>query len=183
MVPDYAAGSIGIVSLGEELGDVEERVRQALQARFHLPGVVMPPQRVPGGSLDVGRGQHDAHEMLAWLEEQYSESPARVLAVTQVDLCLPVLTFVFGEARLGGRVALVSTFRLREEFYGQQADQDLLLSRLEKEAIHEVGHVLGLTHCLDRNCVMYASHSVMDTDVKSPLLCASCHAELPSFAQ
>lgn len=180
---EQAAGSIGIVSLGEAQGDEEARVLQALGARFHLPGVVMSPQPLIEDYLDARRGQYDALGILGWLEALYPESPDRVLAIAQVDLCLPVLTFVFGEARLGGRVALVSTHRLREAFYGRPEDRDLLLSRLEKEAIHEVGHLLSLTHCLDRNCVMHASHGVMDTDVKSAFLCASCRAELPTWAR
>jgi len=99
-----------------------------------------------------------------------------VLAITPVDLFIPALTFVFGEAHLAGSSGVISTFRLREEYYGRRPDRGLLLSRVEKTAIHEVGHLLGLTHCLDRNCVMHASNSLADTDVKSTSLCPHCHA-------
>jgi archaemetzincin len=98
----------------------------------------------------------------------------RLLAVTSLDLFVPVLTFVFGEAQLGGSCAIVSVHRLREEVYGLPADPVLLQERLFKEAVHELGHTFGLRHCDDWRCVMTSSHSVEWLDVKSSELCANC---------
>jgi archaemetzincin len=85
-----------------------------------------------------------------------------------------VLTFVFGEAQLEGSCAVVSTARLREEFYGLPARDDLLRERLLKEATHEIGHTFGLRHCPDWSCVMASSHAVEVMDVKGAEFCKSC---------
>jgi archaemetzincin len=85
-----------------------------------------------------------------------------------------VLTFVFGEAQLDGNCAVVSTARLKEEFYGLPGRQELLRERLLKEAVHELGHTFGLRHCADWRCVMTSSHAVERLDVKGAEFCRAC---------
>jgi archaemetzincin len=87
---------------------------------------------------------------------------------------VPVLTFVFGEAQLDGNCALVSTARLKEEFYGMPPRRELARERLIKEAVHELGHTFGLRHCADWRCVMSSSHAVERLDVKGAAFCALC---------
>jgi archaemetzincin len=98
----------------------------------------------------------------------------RLLGITGADLYVPVLTFVFGEAQLDGPCALVSTHRLREEFYGLAPRRDLLHDRLLKEALHELGHTFGLRHCRDWRCAMASTHAVERLDLKEPAFCPSC---------
>jgi archaemetzincin len=100
----------------------------------------------------------------------------RVLGVTAADLYIPILTFVFGEAQVGGPCAVVSLHRLRQEFYGLPPDPELLQQRLLKEAVHELGHTMSLTHCEDYSCVMAASHAVEWIDMKEAGLCELCHS-------
>jgi archaemetzincin len=97
--------------------------------------------------------------------------------VTDFDLYIPILTFVFGEAQLGETAALVSTHRLRPEFYGLPHDPRLLQARLLKEALHELGHTFGLRHCSDYLCVMSASHSADRIDLKQADFCPACAGE------
>ena len=174
-------GTLHIVSLGGACGAAVERACRAVYTCLGLRCVVLSPDAPPGFALDAVRNQHDALQILSWLESRFPGPGEMALAIVDVDLFIPVLTFVYGEARLGGRSAVVSTFRLNEGIHGEPCDQDLFLSRVEKESIHEVGHMLGLTHCLDRNCVMVASNSLAQTDVKSPRLCPGCHAQLASM--
>jgi archaemetzincin len=94
--------------------------------------------------------------------------------VTSVDLYVPVLTFVFGEAQLSGSCAVVSLHRLREEFYGLPAREELMRERLVKEAVHELGHTFGLRRCDDWRCVMTSSHAVERLDVKGAEFCFLC---------
>jgi archaemetzincin len=106
----------------------------------------------------------------------------RVLGVAAVDLYIPILTFVFGEAQMGGPCAVVSSYRLRQEFYGLPGDTELLRARLLKEAVHEIGHTLELPHCGNYRCVMAASHAVEWIDLKEAALCGRCHAQVERAA-
>jgi archaemetzincin len=121
----------------------------------------------PHGTLDERRGQHSSRAILAWLAERLPAPGARLLAVTDVDLFIPVLTFVFGEAQLNGAVAVVSTARLHPP-------AALLADRLRKESVHELAHTFGLVHCTSHTCVMARSASIAAVDVKSDRLCADC---------
>lgn len=107
---------------------------------------------------------------------------AVTLGVTEKDLCLPMLSFVFGHAQLGGRVAVVSLARLRQEFYGLPPDAGLLQERAAKEALHEVGHACGLVHCTDSTCAMSLSTGVEQVDAKQAMYCGSCRALLSEKA-
>lgn len=171
-------GKISIVSLGDEPCSLAERVCSAVASRYELTCEILPDEPRPDFALNAVRGQYDAMDLLDYLDRKFPGPDRMILALAHVDLFISVFTFVFGQARLAGRSAIVSTFRLREEYYGRQCEDELLFSRVEKSAIHEVGHMMGLTHCADRNCVMHASNTIADTDVKSPMLCANCHAGL-----
>ena len=122
------------------------------------------------------RSQYHSHRLLARLGRHAPSDGGRLLGVTALDLCVPVFSYVFGEAQMSGPCALVSTFRLREEFYGLPPNPALLEERLLKEAIHELGHTLGLKHCDDWRCVMSASHTVERLDLKGLEYCAACGA-------
>ena len=124
-------------------------------------------------------GQYYSTAILQRLERA-ADLDARVLGVTACDLYVPVLTFVFGEAQLDGNCAVVSTARLREEFYGMPGRDELYRERLVKEAAHELGHTFGLRHCADWRCVMSSSHGVERLDVKGADFCSSCRRKVLS---
>jgi archaemetzincin len=113
--------------------------------------------------------------MHAVLAQAPAEAP-RVLALTDADLFIPALTFVFGRAQLGGRLALVSLARLRAEFHGAPPDPALLAARARKETLHELGHLLGLAHCDRSACAMAFSVNVAGIDAKPERLCPRCAA-------
>jgi len=94
--------------------------------------------------------------------------------VESVDLYAGHLNFVFGEADPDVGIAVVSTYMLRPEFYGEAPSPELFLSRLVKEAVHELGHTFRLGHCPDPACVMHFSNSILDTDLKGPDFCPRC---------
>ena len=128
----------------------------------------------PSLAFDSYRNQYDSTVFLSLLLNGFKETDGKIVGVTDFDLFVPVLTFVFGEAQLSGRAAVVSSFRLRPEYYGLPEDRPLLESRVEKEAIHEVGHTFGLLHCIDPACVMHSSTYAEDIDLKGSMPCQRC---------
>jgi archaemetzincin len=137
-----------------------------------------PPRFDPELAFDDSRGQYNSRILLGQLLRDLRPPGVRVLGVTGVDLFIPVLTFVFGEAQLDGAAAVVSTHRLASELYGLPASPNLLRQRLAKEAVHEVGHTFGLVHCHAARCVMASSTYVEEIDLKSDRFCAGCLAEV-----
>ncbi len=119
------------------------------------------------------RGQYWSTAILERLATT-TDGSYRVLGVTPVDLFVPVLTFVFGEAQLTGVCAVVSYSRLTEEVYGLPPHPESVADRLLKEAVHELGHTFGLRHCDDWRCVMASSHSVERLDTKTASFCQDC---------
>ncbi len=141
---------------------------------FQLQVRIREPWSDPQLTYDASRGQYDSNMLLGQLLSDPSEDALRILGVTSVDLFIPVLTYVFGEAQLGGRAAVISTNRLRSEKYGLPPDPEILISRLEKEAVHELGHTFGLLHCAHSACVMHASTYVEEIDPKGASFCSAC---------
>jgi archaemetzincin len=125
-------------------------------------------------AYDPLRNQYNSSYLLAQLIEDPREDAGRILGVCSFDLFIPILTFVFGEAQLEGIGAVVSAYRLRNEFYGGQSDKQLLMERLLKEATHELGHTFNLYHCHNPGCVMTSSVYVEDIDEKSARFCREC---------
>jgi len=124
------------------------------------------------------RSQYNATLILAGLLRINPDPRAKIVGITRVDLFIPVLTFVFGQAQLDGPGALVSTHRLHNEYYGLPGDEERLAERAIKEVVHEAGHAFGLIHCLDYNCVMHAATYVEDVDLKAERFCPSCESLL-----
>ncbi len=124
------------------------------------------------------RAQYNATLILAGLLRLLPDPHAKIVGITSVDLFIPVLTFVFGQAQLDGPGALVSTHRLHSEYYGLPGDEERLEERTIKEVVHEAGHTFGLIHCHDYDCVMHASTYVEDVDLKSTRFCSSCESLL-----
>ena len=151
----------------------------AMGGLFRVPFRTLARALDPEFAFHPERQQYHSSEILAAMQPLLGKDCWRVLGVADVDLYIPILTFVFGEAQIGGSCALVSSYRLRQEFYGLPCDAGMLRSRLLKEAVHEIGHTLELTHCQDYRCAMAASHAVEWIDIKEAWLCPECQARVP----
>ena len=164
LVPIYLAGRKELI----------EHLVARLRETFRVPVRARNRWFDPETAYDLSRGQYNARLMLKLLLADPATPATRVVGVTSVDLFTPVLTYVFGEAQLDGRAAVVSCHRFQPEAYGLAADDALVFSRLEIETVHELGHTFGLLHCNEADCVMHASTYVEEIDLKSAYFCTAC---------
>jgi archaemetzincin len=133
---------------------------------------------IPQSAFNPKRGQYLSTAILSKLEQINVPKDSKILGVTNVDLYVSNLNFVFGEASLAGKTAVISLARLKSEFYGSPPNESLFRQRMVKEAVHELGHTFGLGHCPDKRCVMHFSNSLRDTDIKSDQFCQNCLKKL-----
>jgi archaemetzincin len=172
------ACDITIQPLGEIAREPLDHIRAALAAAFPAAVSILGECDLPRSAWVPSRGQYDSTRLILALESNPPTEEGRVLAVCDVDLCTRILTFVFGEAEVDGRFAVMSLHRLRQEVYGMPPNTPLFLQRGAKEAIHEIGHTFGLKHCFRYDCIMHASDSIEVTDLKRQEFCARCAAKL-----
>jgi archaemetzincin len=133
---------------------------------------------VPDKTYNPRRKQYQSTRLLKSMEGVERPANELLLGVIDEDLYVPELNFVFGEADVLARIAVIGLQRLRQEYYGLEPDQGLFLLRVAKEAIHELGHTCGLGHCPVRTCVMHFSNSLQDTDRKEAVFCKDCRSRL-----
>jgi archaemetzincin len=155
-----------------------ETVAECIEKIIGTPVRMLEDLDEPAEAFVEKRNQWDSSVILRALIDLAPPDALRLLGVTSHDLCIPVLTFVFGQAQLDGLVSIISTARLKPEFYGLSASPDLTLERACKESIHELGHTFGLVHCGDRSCAMSLSTHVGDVDIKNAEFCRGCRSFL-----
>lgn len=156
--------------------ELAEEIARGTEDVYGVPvAIVDETVGLPDRGYNSTRGQYVASALIRALPP--SDPGVKTLGITDRDLYAPDLNFVFGQAQLPGDRAVMTIARLRQEFWGEQADRDLLIERAVKEAVHELGHTLGLCHCDDPECVMHFSNRLADTDRKGRGICAECHHE------
>jgi archaemetzincin len=166
---------IYIVPIGEVDAQYLTSIAESIEENFGLPVKITSKQGLPAHALDAVRAQYNSNLILQTLLDSAPPDALKVLGVTTVDLFNPIFAFVFGEAQFKGKGAVISSYRL----HGNRQSDALvgcppLLSRLEKEAIHELGHTFGLKHCTDPDCVMQYSVGLECADRKFSYFCATC---------
>lgn len=174
--------AIELQPLGDVHPDVLEILSLALHKTFDVPSTIRDRCLSIEQFYDEPRGQYNSTAILHSLTSPApmqrklhgSGDDVRVVGVTQHDLFIPILTYVFGEAALGGSVAVVSYHRFRNELYGLPSNQQLVQERLWKVTVHEIGHTSGLEHCMLQQCVMHAASYVEELDLKGHEFCPYC---------
>lgn len=173
---------IGVLSLGYVDPNIVLRIQENLSMTFPKTkcSLVNGGFMIPKEAFDKERHQHRSDIILNEICSFHTKERRfeRILGVVDVDIFIPSLSFVFGEAQYPGNVALISLFRLRPEFYGRKPNSELLVERSTKEAVHELGHTYGLRHCSNPFCVMYFSNSIFETDRKQSLFCRKCDLKI-----
>jgi archaemetzincin len=167
-----------VVAIGSVPAQVLEWVEGAVAEWCPWPVRRLPALRLPEDAYDAKRGQYRSVEFMKAVAQYRPSDALRILGVTEVDLAIPMLTFVFGQAQLEGPAAVLSLCRLRQEFYGQRGEEGLLRERVVKETLHELGHTFGLTHCVEPKCAMSLATHIGQVDSKEERYCARCGTQL-----
>ena len=165
---------VTICAVGSVDQHLLEYLAECIAARCGLACKIAARMESPEYAYNETRGQYNSKLILKHLLRQCSNDTLRFMGVTPVDLYVPILKFVFGLAQIEGQCSIISLHRLYPKFYDQPPNPDLVLVRLAKTALHELGHTFGITHCQDRRCVMYSSTRIEHTDFKQPDFCPTC---------
>jgi len=170
--------NITLVSFGYFEKNILEKSAEAVENEFHASVNLREGHVDLSEFYDPSRRQYNGNLLLKLIDSTPFPDSVKTLGLFNVDLFIPILTFIFGQAFLNGRTGIASLYRLSNERYGMTVDNQFLVDRFKKEVIHELGHTFGLIHCQNQACVMRSSTYVEDIDQKDYHFCPNCRAEL-----
>ena len=139
--------NITLVSFGYFEKDILEKTAEAVENEFHALVNLRDGRIDLSEFYDPARRQYNGNTLLRWVDSMPFPDSSKTLGLFNVDLFIPILTFIFGQAFLNGRTGIASLYRFSNESYGMTGDNHFLLDRFKKEVIHELGHTFGLIHC------------------------------------
>lgn len=168
------------ISFGQFNNDFLEKIAAAVSTEFGVTVDIGIDHTELTPFYDPARRQYNGDELIRYIHSEYSRNGVKAIGLFQVDLFIPILTYVIGQAVFNGNAGVVSMYRLKNELYGLKKDDDLLFDRFRKEIFHELGHIFGLSHCISPVCVMRSGTYVEEVDEKEPRFCLSCREKLES---
>ena len=174
---------ITLVSRGQFENGFLNQMANDVGIVFGIPVVTAPFYHDIAFCFDPARKQYDANRLLQLVYREYAAGSLKTIGLFKVDLFIPILTYIFGQAQYKGNAGIVSVYRLRNEQYGLKANDKLLYQRFRKVIIHELGHTFGLIHCHIPSCVMRPGTYVEDIDQKKHLFCKKCSNNLEQVLQ
>ena len=170
--------TITLISFGYFEKELLEMVVGDVEREFSLPVKTREGHLDLSEFYDSARRQYDGNRLIHEIDVRFALDGEKTLGLFNVDLFIPILTYIFGQAFLNGRSGIASIYRLSNERYGIKADEKVFVDRIRKEVVHELGHTFGLIHCRNASCVMRSSTYVEDIDQKGAELCSQCRSQL-----
>jgi archaemetzincin len=170
--------NITLIPFGYFEKDLLENTAEAVRNEFRCSVNIKEGHIDLSEFYDQARRQYNGNDMLKLVDSMHFPDSLKTLGLFNVDLFIPILTFIFGQAFLGGHSGIASLYRFNNERYGMTGDNQFLLDRFKKEVIHELGHTFGLIHCHNPTCVMRSSTYVEDIDQKNQQFCSKCRSEI-----
>lgn len=158
-----------------------QNIIKRLSGKFVIPFKLLELQIDIEKFYSLERSQYFSTRIIAEAMKLTDNIKGKIILLTEVDIFVPVLTFVFGEAQMDGKHSIVSVCRLHEEFYSGDSNDNILLERTLKEVLHELGHNFGLHHCTNWDCVMHSSPSIEDVDIKGEGYCKNCAPKVEGY--
>lgn len=173
--------NITLVPFGYFEEDLIKNVTDVVKHEFHFKVNIKEGHLDLSEFYDPGRRQYNGTKLLKEVDYLFSADQNKTIGLFSVDLFIPILTYIFGQAFLNGRTGIASLYRLSNERYGINGDNKYVHERFAKEVVHELGHTFGLVHCYVPTCVMRSSTYVEEIDQKSASLCLRCREEIGSL--
>jgi archaemetzincin len=172
---------LGLVPLGHVDLQMLQHLRTAIAEFLSLPVRILPPRPLPPNTYHLPRNQYHSTQLLEYLLVEDHDGAFRVLGITTADLYIPIFTFVFGEAQLDGKAAIISTFRPGGGADNLQPGPPIVMERLIKLSLHELGHTFNLPHCREEGCLMGFAANLEILDRKNVELCEYCRILLVDY--
>jgi len=167
-----------LISFGQFEKKFLQKIATAVQSVVGLPVEIETGYIDLSKYYDPARRQYDGNRLIHFLHSEYATDKRKVIGLFRVDLFIPILTYIIGQAIYKGNAGVVSLFRLKNELYGLKKDDYLLFERFVKEIVHELGHTMGLVHCFTPTCIMRSSTYIEDVDQKDVHFCSKCRQNL-----
>jgi archaemetzincin len=165
---------IGVVPVGDVPQLAPKVIAAHISGYLNLAAEILTPLELPAAAFDDINHRYNAATILGCFESTPCDHYDKVIGVFNVDLFIPTFAYVFGEARQGGRHALVSLFRLAKKTEDCNAPSGSLYERAAKVALHELGHLYNLLHCEEKKCLMHYSGGLSDLDDIPLYFCRYC---------
>ena len=158
-----------------------KNIAEAVNIEFHSSVNIKDGHLDLSEFYDPTRRQYNGTKLLKEVENKFASDSTKTIGLFSVDLFIPILTYIFGQAFLNGSTGIASLYRFSNERYGISTDDNIIFERFKKEVIHELGHTFGLIHCHIPTCVMRSSTYVEDIDQKSENICLKCRNLISSL--